>query len=91
MATLHQHDEAQRKLKERQWATSYPPGQLENALNIDADEMVCNTPMTPMTSCVQNYSFNLTGIVPPQPLNWKQVDHLYEDFKNFKWSCTRVF
>ena len=36
-------------------------------------------------------SFNLTGIVPPQPPKWKQVDHLYEDFKKFKQSCTRVF
>ena len=39
----------------------------------------------------QDYSFNLTGIVLPQPPKWKQVDHLYEDFKKFKWSCTRVF
>ena len=31
-----------------------------------------------------DYSFNLTGIVPPQPPKWKQVDHLYEDFKKFK-------
>lgn len=38
-----------------------------------------------------DYSFNLTGIVPPQPPKWKQVDHLYEDFKKFKCSCTRVF
>ena len=38
-----------------------------------------------------DYSFNLTGIVPPQPPKWKQVDHLYEDFKKFKRSCTRVF
>ena len=39
----------------------------------------------------QDYSFNLTGIVPLQPPKWKQVDHLYEDFKKFKRSCTHVF
>ena len=39
----------------------------------------------------QDYSFNLTWITPPQPPKWKQVDHLYEDFKKFKHSCTRVF
>ena len=39
----------------------------------------------------QDYSFNLTSIVPPQPPKWKQVDHLYEDFKKFKRSCTCVF
>ena len=38
-----------------------------------------------------DYSFNLTGIVPPQPPKWKQVDHLYKDFKKFKRSCTHVF
>ena len=38
-----------------------------------------------------DYPFNLTGIVPPQPPKWKQVDHLYEDFKKFKRSCTHVF
>ena len=42
-------------------------------------------------SVQHEYSFNLTGIVPPQPPKWKQVDHLYEDFKKFKRSCTRVF
>ena len=38
-----------------------------------------------------DYSFNLTSIVPPQPPKWKQVNHLYEDFKKFKRSCTHVF
>ena len=38
-----------------------------------------------------DYSFNLNGIVPPQPPKWRQVDHLYEDFKKFKRSCTCVF
>ena len=38
-----------------------------------------------------DYSFNLTGIVPLQPPKWKQVDHLYEDFKKFKRSCNHVF
>ena len=38
-----------------------------------------------------DYSFNLTGIVLPQPPKWKQVNHLYEDFKKFRRSCTRVF
>ena len=44
-----------------------------------------------MLSPIQDYSFNLTGIVPPQIPKWKQADHLYEDFKKFRWSCTRVF
>ena len=29
--------------------------------------------------------------MPLQPPKWKQVDHLYEDFKKFKRSCTHVF
>ena len=40
---------------------------------------------------VLDYSFNLTGIVPPQPQKWKQVNHLYEDFKKCRQSCTRLF
>ena len=31
MATQHRYDEAQRKLKERRWATSYQPSQFENS------------------------------------------------------------
>ena len=71
----------QRRLKERQQATSYQPGQFENALH---EERVQNTPTTtPMAGYVHDYSFNLTGIVTPQPPRWKQADHLYEDFKKF--------
>ena len=85
MATQHRHDEAQGRLKERTPATLHQPGQFNNA------EDPQNT--FPMIHPVQqqDYSFNLTGIVPPQPPQWKQVDHLYEDFKKFKGSCTRVF
>ena len=31
MATQHRHDEAQRRLKERRWATIHQPGQFDNA------------------------------------------------------------
>ena len=48
-------------------------GQFENVDNMHTQ----NPP-------VHDYSFNLTGIVPPQPPKWKQVDHLYEDFKKFR-------
>ena len=45
----------------------------------------------PQAGYVQDYSFNLTGMAPPQPPKWKQVDHSYEDFKKFRRSCTQVF
>ena len=79
MATQHRHDEAQKRLqKERRWTTLHQPGQFNNA------EEPRNTPMMHPVQQLQDYSFNLTGIVPPQPPKWKQVDHLYEDFKKFK-------
>ena len=36
----------------------------------------------------QDYFFNLISIVSPQSPKWKQVDHLYKDFKKFRRSCT---
>ena len=87
-ATQVRHDEAKKRLQheqhERRHATTHEPlvlnqGQFENVDN--------NT----QNSRVHDYSFNLTGIVPPQPPKWKQVDHLYEDFKKFRRSCNRVF
>ena len=65
--------------------------QFENAVeNADGNaEEVGNQGVTQQFQ--HDYSFNLTSIVPPQPPKWKQVDHLYEDFKKFKRSCTRVF
>ena len=87
-ATQVRHDEAKKKLQheqhERRHATTHEPlvlnqGQFENVDN--------NT----QNSWVHDYSFNLTGIVPPQPPKWKQVNHLYEDFKKFRRSCNCVF
>ena len=85
-ATQQQHNEAKKKLqKERRCATIHQPmglNQLENTVN-EVPGFV--------HTVQQDYSFNLTGITPPQPPKWKQVDHLYEDFKKFKCSWTRVF
>ena len=87
-ATQVRHDEAKKRLQheqhERRHATTHEPlvlnqGQFEN---VDANTQ---------NSWVHDYSFNLTGIVPPQPPKWKQVNHLYEDFKKFRRSCNRVF
>ena len=70
--------------KERRHATLHEPmlGQFENAEpdNQGVDQHIQH-----------DYSFNLTGIVPPHPPKWKQVNHLYEDFKKFKRSCICVF
>ena len=85
-ATQVRHDEAQRRLQcERRHDTTHEPfgEQFENA------EKQANPRV--IQQFQQDYSFNLTGIVPPQPPKWKQVDHLYEDFKKFKRSCTHVF
>ena len=81
-ATQVRHDEAQRRLQcERRHATTHEP--FKNA------EEQANPRV--IQQFQQDYSFNLTGIIPPQPPKWKQVDHLYEDFKKFQRSCTRVF
>ena len=86
MATQYRHDEAQKRLqKERRKATLHQPGQFDNA-----EEPRNTPPMIHPVQQLQDYSFNLVGIVP-QPPKWKQVDHLYEDFKKSKQSCTRVF
>ena len=79
MATQNKHDEAQRQLRERRKATSYQPNQFKNALCEDG----APSNAIPGASHLHDYSFNLTGIMPPQPPKWKQVDHLYEDFKKF--------
>ena len=83
---MQRHDEAQRRLHhERRWATTRDPfdDQFENADEADNPRI--------QQHVQQDYSFNLTGIVPPQPPKWKQVNHLHEDFKKFRRSCTRVF
>ena len=88
-ATQVRHDEARKRLQheqcERWCATTHEPlepnhGQFENL-----DNTHTQNPQ------VHDYSFNLTSILPPQPPKWKQVDHLYEDFKKFRRSCTHVF
>ena len=89
MATQSKHDEAQGRLREWRRATAYQPDQFENALY--EDETPSNTVPMPGASHLHDYLFNLTGIVPQQPPKWKQVNHLYEDFKKFWRSCTRVF
>ena len=84
-ATQTKHDEAQRRLQhERRWATKHDPlDQFENAEELGTQAV--------NQHIQHDYSFNMTGIVPPQPPKWKQVDHLYEDFKKFSRSCTCVF
>ena len=44
-----------------------------------------------MVSYQQDYLFNLTGISLPQPPRWRQAEHLYDEFKKFQRSCTRIF
>ena len=92
-ATQIRHHEARRRLQhERRCATIHEPleeqdqGQFDNA---DANENA-QSPRV-IQQFQHDYSFNLTGIVPPQPPKWKQVNHLYKDFKKFKRSCTHVF
>ena len=86
-ATQVRHDEAKKRLqheqRERRRATTHEP----LVLNQGQFENVDNT----QNPWVHDYSFNLTGIVPPQPPKWKQVDHLYEDFKKFRRPCNHVF
>ena len=91
-ATQVRHDEARKRLQheqcERRCATTHEPlepdqGQFENVDNTHTQKT--------QVQFQHDYSFNLTGIVPPQPPKWKQVNHLYEDFKKFKRSCTCVF
>ena len=69
-ATQQKHDDVQKAIRERRWATQFRPEQFED--------------VTLQESTTRDYSFNLTGITPPQPPKWKQVDRLYEDFKKFK-------
>ena len=84
--TQQRHVEAQRQLqKERRCATLHEP-QMDQFENVDEQA----SPRV-IQQFQQDYSFNLTGIVPPQPSKWKQVDHLYEDFKKFKRSSTCAF
>ena len=80
-ATQVRHDEAQRRLQhERRCATTHEP--------LSFPEQFENTEEKANPKVIQHvqhdYSFNLTGIVPSQPPKWKQVDHLYKDFKKFK-------
>ena len=92
-ATQTRHDEVQRRLQhERRQATIHDPmSQFDDAdLDLDVNDELNNQRVI-QQSVQHDYSFNLTGIVQPQPPKWKQVDHLYEDFKKFRRSCTRVF
>ena len=78
-ATQVRHDEAQRRLlHERRCATTHDPfdEQFENAEEMDNQGV--------NQHIQHDYSFNLTGIIPPQPPKWKQFDHLYEDLRNSK-------
>ena len=81
-ATQQRHDEVQKAIRERRRATQFRPEQFEDATLQDNTISIGRD---------RDYSFNLTGITPPQPPKWKQVDQLYKDFKKFKRSCTRVF
>ena len=90
-ATQQRHIEAQRQLqKERRYATLHEPHLQRDPMDqFENTEEQANPRV--IQQFQQNYSFNLTGIVPPQPPKWKQVDHFYKDFKKFKRSCTHVF
>ena len=86
-ATQVRHDEGRKRLqreqRERRRATTHEP--LEPNQNQGQFVNVDNThTQNPQVQFQHDYSFNLTGIVPPQPPKWKQVDHLYEDFKKLR-------
>ena len=51
-----------------------------NQVSLTAEESRNTPPMVHQVQQLQDNSFNLTGIVPPQPPKWKQVDHLNKDF-----------
>ena len=88
-ATQIRHDEARRRLQcERRHATIHEPFEEQEQGQFDN---VDETGPRVIQQFQHDYSFNLTSIVPQQPPKWKQVNHLYEDFKKFKRSCTHVF
>ena len=88
-ATQIRHDEARRRLQcERRHATTHELLEEQDQGQFDNAE---GNAQSPRVQFQHDYSFNLTDIVPPQPPKWKQVDHLYGDFKKFKRSCTCVF
>ena len=93
-ATQVRHDEARRRLqceqRERRCATTHEPLEQDQGQFGNVETENTHT-QSPRVQFQHDYSFNLTGIVPLQPPKWKQFDHLYEDFKKFKRSCTRVF
>ena len=90
-ATQIRHDEARRRLQhERRHATIHEPLEEQDQGQFDNADEYAQSPRV-IQWFQHDYSFNLTGIVPPQPPKWKQVNHLYEDFKKFKRSCTHVF
>ena len=69
MTTQHRHEEAQKRLqKERRWATLHQPGQYDNA-----EEPRNTPPMMHPVQQLQDYLFNSTGIVLPQPPKWNKL------------------
>ena len=80
-ATQTKQDEMQKRLQcDRRRATIHSPMSQFDGADPDVNDKLVN--QTVIQQSVQHdYLFNLTGIVPPQPPKWKQVNHLYEDFK----------
>ena len=83
-ATQIRHDEARRRLQcKRRHAAIHEPLEEQDQGQFDNADENAQSPRV-IQQFQHDYSFNLTDIVPPQPPKWKQVDHLYEDFKKFK-------
>ena len=87
-ATRVGHDGARGRLQheqcERGCAATHEPLEEQDQGQFDSAK---GNAQSPKIQFQHDCSFGLTGIVPPQPLGWKQVDHLYEDFRKFKRSC----
>ena len=74
-AMQQRHLEAQRQLhKERRHATIHQPQMAE--IEMEQFENAGETNPRVIQQFQHDYSFNLTGIVLPQPPKCKQVDHL---------------
>ena len=83
-ATQVRHDEARRRIQheqcERRHATTHEPLEEQEQGQFENVDTHAQSPKV-IQQFQHDYSFNLTGIVPPQPPKWKQVNHPYEDFK----------
>ena len=88
-ATQIRHDEARRRIQcERRHATIQEP--LEDQGQFDNADENAQSPRV-IQQFQHDYSFNLSVLCHHNHQSGSKLTHLYEDFKKFKRSCTRVF